>query len=1379
MNLKTIVRAVIIFLFLPVIIYGQKIRFYNSERGLPNSLIHRVSQDDRGYIWLATENGASYFDGIRFTTFKHEHDKPETLASDQIKVIFTDSRGCNWVGTSNGLQIFDREKNSFHDFPLQCPDFNLAPYITSIVESFDKKYILVSVSGYGIMVYDIDSHKIDEGITALLKKLYNNQFIGNLYVDSEGFIWSFAEQGSFCKLNFQSKKLETIRWSSDLTEVSKVAGVSAMSEDPVNRNILIGTYNHGVFIYDRMRNEIRKPKGRSMSKFRIRSLLAERKTSFNSNPSIWIGTEDSGLKKFDRLKEDFIIPDFQYAPIDLDNCKVHSIIQDKQGNIWVGIFQKGLVIIPQLRNNFDYIKISESKGSTSVNMACVTSIIRDDSKNLWIGTDGSGLFKISDDGTKTRFTTENTPLPNNSILTLTVDKRGTLWITTYMGGITTYNSQKGFHSYSNDVELQKVNCTAYDKAADKIYFGTLGHGVKQLSLSNNQIVGFPSSSELGWTNSLSLDKKGILWVGQTGGLRCYDTFDGKEVNTDFSAKMKGVTISSSHEGKDGNLWLGSPQGLFHTQKESGKIEFYNQTDGLPSNSICAVQEGANGQVWISTMNGLSNFDPKTKSFKNYYVHDGLQDNEFRTKASFLDFDGKLLFGGINGISSFYPNRIGQSEKLESKLYFSSLSVLNRPVKYDEALGKKNILDRHISQASKITLKRSQNVFSLDFAVLEYANPQKVVYGYMLEGFDKTWLYTDARYRSATYTNLPSGNYTFRVKAFFEGNSSDKDFVHNEIGIRILPPWYKTWWAFLIYMTIFMFMTLEILFYFINRRIRIQEHLELEKKEMKLSLFTDFSHEIRTPLTLVITPLESMRNSETDTKRKELFNLMYRNVLRTLRLLNQLMDIRKIDNHQFKLRFQKTDMVFFIQDIMKSFEQLAIMRNIDFRLISNLESLEIWLDQVNFDKVIFNILSNAFKFTPDNGYILVSLDTVHNEAHHSTRKGVDEIVELTIVNSGSKIGEKEITLIFDRFYQSKDNNTRSGSGIGLHLAKMIVGMHHGKISAKNIENGVAFTVQIPLGNKHLSAEEISIPEKQNDLYTGIKNEEKLLKESVYVEMPDIQSEPVVFKENKLKRSLVLVDDDVDLCKYVWMELSDKYRTETFADAKDAWKAISTTIPDVVITDLIMPGIDGISLCKKIRQNPETNHIPIIVLTSDVNEDSERQCLEQGADHYLTKPISLELLKSTINQVIQTRETMKNKFSSNLKSDFEEIKISSPDSRLVAKVIETIRKNIDNSEFSVDELSKEVGLSRVHLNRKLKENINISPVNLIKSIRLKQAAYLLINNKVNISDVAYKVGFSSHSYFTNSFKEYFGMAPSEFISKYTDSDEKENLNKLFEN
>ena len=748
------------------------------------------------------------------------------------------------------------------------------------------------------------------------------------------------------------------------------------------------------------------------------------------------------------------------------------------------------------------------------------------------------------------------------------------------------------------------------------------------------------------------------------------------------------------------------------------------------------------------------------------------------RAIHHDCDGKMFFGGINGITAFYPDRIIGREKLMSKIYFSRLTVLNQNVNYDESLGDKNILDRHISQARQIILKKEQNVFSLEFAVLEYANPQKVVYGYMLKGFDTDWRYTDSKNRMATYTNLPEGSYIFQVKAFFEGSSNDQKVVYNDINIRILPPWYKSWWAYLIYLTFFMILIREFLNLLIRRKLRMQERLELERKELKLRMFTDLTHEIRTPFTLVLTPLKSLRESETDGKRKEMINLIYRNALRILRLLNQLMDIRKIDNRQLKMQFQKTDLIFFIKDVMESFEQLAIMRNIDFRLVSNLELLEVWIDQINFDKVLFNILSNAFKFTPDNGYIMVSLDTFKNNSADGLRQDIAEYVKLSIENSGSKIDESEIGRIFDRFYQSRDNTTGSGSGIGLHLAKMIVRLHYGNISIHNVENGVALTIHIPFGKNHLMPTEIVDTSNHKDLYSGIRLGEQLPNEADYIELPQNDDEIVVFKGGKSKRTLVFIDDDADLGKYIRMELSDKYHVEVFTDAREAWKLISTTKPDAVITDLIMPELDGISLCRKIRQNPETNHLPVIILTSATEEESERQCIESGADHYLTKPINLGLLKSTIAQVIQTREMLRNKYRSTVKSDFDEVKMTSPDSRLIAKVIETIRKNIENPEFNVDDLSNEVGISRVHLNRKLKENINISPNNLIKSIRLKQAAYLLINNKVNISDVAYKVGFSSHSYFSNNFKEYFGMAPTEFVMKYTDLDEKESISKLFE-
>jgi DNA-binding response OmpR family regulator/nitrogen-specific signal transduction histidine kinase len=582
---------------------------------------------------------------------------------------------------------------------------------------------------------------------------------------------------------------------------------------------------------------------------------------------------------------------------------------------------------------------------------------------------------------------------------------------------------------------------------------------------------------------------------------------------------------------------------------------------------------------------------------------------------------------------------------------------------------------------------------------------------------------------------------------------------------------------MIYLTLAMLAVWEMMNLLIRRKIRSQEHFELEKKEMKIRMFTDISHEIRTPFSLIMSPLKSMLETEADPKRKEMLNLMYRNVLRILRLLNQLMDIRKIDNHQFQLQFQKTDLILFLNDVMKLFEQLAILRNIEFRLITHHETLEAWIDQVNFDKVLFNILSNAFKFTPDNGYILISLKTVKNDHSTGLKIASDEVIELRIENSGDKIDKSETDHIFERFYQGNNNRKIGGTGVGLHLTQKIVDLHSGHIYAKNTDNGVAFIVNLPLGNKHLSTHNLTKSEHGNTTPPQPRQDEYLPEQTNFNEQP-LPTNWTNAKGSKSKRSLVVVDDDADFGQYISMELGEKYHIEFFTRAKDAWKVISTKIPDAVITDLMMPEVDGISLCKKIRQNPETIHLPVIILTAETDEESETKCIECGADHYLTKPINLELFKITVAQAIQTRETIKNKYKANISPDFEDIIIASHDGKLMAKVLDSIRQNIENPEFNVDDLSREVGISRGHLNRKLKENLNISPSNLIRSIRLKQAAYLLINNKVNISDVAYKVGFSSHSYFSNNFKEYFGMAPTEFVTKYTGLEDKESLNKLFE-
>jgi signal transduction histidine kinase/ligand-binding sensor domain-containing protein/DNA-binding response OmpR family regulator len=1374
MNYKA--RLILLFIyFCPLILTGQKLRFYNSEQGIPSSIIYNVSQDSRGYIWVATGNGVSYFDGINFHTFHRGSSKDGAICSELVKEVYTDSNETCWIATSNGLQIFDYEKNVFRDFDLQYPSFKGKPYISSIIESKGKHQLFVSVSGCGVLVYDIKSHLIDHKTTNILKALYGEEYLGKLFFDDEGNLWSYSEQGTIYKVDIENNHIEKIRWDTEMKKQCKNIAVSSLTTIPGSSDVLIGTYNNGLFIYDEDLKYVRKPIGLKNKCYRIRYLLTEKIQNYDNKLSIWVGTENSGLKIFDYYKEQVETPDIQFSPVDLMNCKVHSLLQDEQGNIWVGIYQKGLLVIPLLNNKFEYIKLSETQKFTDENIACATSIIRDESGILWIGTDGGGLFKINKDGSKVRYTKYNSPLPNNAVVTLAIDKHGTLWISTYMGGITTYNTQNGFKHYSSDKELQKVICSFYNKKNDLMYFGTLGHGIRVLDLNSNTINVFNTNGKFKWMSSLFIDSSEKLWIGGTDAIGCYSINSKKEISLDFAKQLKGQTINSIVEGSDGTIWLGTHTGLYSFNKEENEFDLLNIDDGLSSSMVCSVQQDESNNLWISTVHGLSRYNIKSKQFTNYYSFDGLQDNEYRVSASFKDEDGKMFFGGINGISAFYPSDIDEQEVLDANVFFTQLFVLNEKVIYNERKDKNNILDSHVSDARQITLKHTQNSFSIDFAVLEYANPNRVICGYKLEGFDSDWHYTKMNHRRATYTNIPYGKYKFHVKAFFDGQKSCENISQKEIDILIMSPWYKQWWAYVLYMTLFMLIVWISLDRFLGHVIYIKERNENKIKELKLSMFTDFSHEIRTPLTMIMNPLKSLREKEESEKKRELFDLMYRNVLRILQLINQLMDVRKIDDNKLCMHFQNTDLIFFIKDIMKMFEHIALFRNIDFRLVSNFDVLNVCIDQINFDKVIFNIISNAFKFTPENGYVHI-LVNVDNKISKSNTLG--NLVEICIKNTGSKIPSSDLNRIFDRFYQSRGNINDSGSGVGLHLARNIVGLHFGSIKASNIENGVVFTILIPLGNEHLSQKDLYDEGETANLYSKIIRDD--------LNTTDIDMTSNTIKKNEInpddcndKYSVIIVDNDVEFGQYLKTMLSNSYLTKFYSNANEAWNEISTTLPDAILTDLKMPETDGLMLCKKIKNNSNTNHIPVIIITSSTNEYNEYSCFHYGADHYITKPISIELLKTTVNQVIKTRVVLKNKYNINLNTGLDEVQIASSDNRLIAKVIEAVRKNIENPEYNVDELSNEVGLSRVHLNRKLKANINISPGNLIKSIRLKQAACLLANNKVNISEVAYKVGFSSHAYFSSSFKEYFGMSPSDFVNKCSNSIEKENLRKLFEN
>ncbi len=1358
----------IILIFATVGAEAQMAKMYTSGSGLPSSQINSIYQDSAGFIWISTENGLAKFDGMDFSTIRVDRDNTNSIASDFVLNVFEDSFGTYWVGTSAGLQIFDEEYNSFTKINLNDKEVpSSSQHISDIIQVKYKgeDKILVSTSGHGLYVIDPSTRRTDDKLRNEIREFLPYQFIRKMFADSQGRLWIGTQNGGLGVIELATGKDIT----PSLGNITEIATISSFVEDRVSGNIILGCSNNGILVYENSLHRIRRAKGTSARSCRVESMLRNTIAPQYGDNTILVGVENGGIMLFDMKSEKVTEISIPNIPYNISSLKVHSLTEDNQGNVWVGAYQTGIIVIPKSMFGFEYKNLNQDGNNIAIG-ACVTSIIKDSaSEDFWIGTDGTGIFRAGKDGRITNYTSSNSSLPNNSVLSLAQDKRGTIWIATYLDGLVSWSPKTGFRKFRNQEQLKtdRIASLAYSYESDILFVGTHGNGLSMISLTDEKVIKTYADDNNKWISDLYIDKTGLLWVGTYNGPMCYDhrVKDLIKYRLDESLKTR---VQCFCESSDGKMWIGTGEGLVCYDRDNEKTTTYTENEGLPNNVVNSILEGIDGNLWMGTSNGLSRFNPTTGKFQNYYHHDGLQENEFNARAAYIAEDGKLYFGGINGVTSFYPHIVDQKKHPVPPLYFSDLRVMNEPVAYNPGSEEENVLDRHISKATQITLPKDKNMFSIKFSVLEYTNPLKITYDYMLEGFNNDWQHIRSFSRRISYTNLPAGRYTLKVKAFFDGYP--EDYSYREIGIRILPPWYLSTWALLLYIALAGLAYLGYANWKKKMELRKKELEESEIKEMKLQMFTNISHEIRTPLTLVMNPLKKMRESEDNPKQKELYNLMYRNSLRILRLVNQLLDMRKVDSGQMQLHFLETDVVYFIRDIMKSFDNLAVSNNIHFSISPVNEVTNLWIDQGNFDKIIFNILSNAFKYTPENGSV-----SIHISGLKKNDKILDinakEYIEFVIENSGSSVDERYLDRLFDRFFQTDVKDAKIGSGVGLNLSKMLVELHHGDIRAYNTDEGVAFSIRIPAGNSHLTEEELTKPTNHKDLYTKTSTIEEHSESREDVTYTPAKEEEHK-KQVKSKKNIVLVDDDSEMRAYLKLELETFYNIETCKSGKEAWAKISTTHPDAVVTDFMMEGMNGAELCEKVKKNPETNLIPVIILTSSHDENSQQRCIDSGADRYLTKPVSLEILKSSIVNAISTRDTMRNKYRE-IDYKFDDIKMSDSSNKLVTKVIEVIRANIENSEFGVEDLSREVGMSRVHLNRKLKEIMNISPSNLIKSIRLKQAAYLLLNNDVNISEVAYKVGFSTHSYFSNSFHDYFGMTPKEFVAKYQNCKDEETI------
>lgn len=1335
--------------------------FYTTDNELSSSLINSIYQDKRNYIWISTEDGLNKFDGVRLSTYKNVATDSTTIKNNYVRSLFEDNKNRFWVGCINALHIYNRVTDSFTEIPVYYEGARALPHVTSIIESTEGE-IWMATSGIGVIrIKDEDQIvQTDESLTARLSSLH----LTLVHQDKKGLIWIGSENQGLNCYNPVTDEV-TIFKSPHLIGSNEI---SALCEDEEG-TIFVGTLTNGLYKYDEGKQLFELIPCVGSSKLPVKSMLID------DQRRLLVGTDGQGIKIFNKEKQMLEDYQMQSAPFDFSKMKVHAICQDQAGNIWTGLFQKGVFLAPENPNKFEYWGF-KSHNQNIIGSGCVMSLLIDKENGLWIGTDNDGIYRMNERKEVSHFSPNNTKnAAPNTVISMLEDERGNIWLGSYLRGLVQYDkANKKFNYFTNQLGETASN-TAHDKIFsmiiddnNQLWVGTNGAGLYVFDLDKKEYIQHYSQYNdkdqyyitNDWINCLYFDPQGVVWIGSYNGICSLDiqTNQLKE----YSNILPGNIVYSIYKDSKQHLWIGTTEGLTRLNTQTGESKIYLEQNGLPGNVICGIMEDEEGNIWLSTHSGISKLMVEEERFINYYASDGLQGNEFSMGAHFKAKDGRHYFGGISGVTAFYPNDIN-TQRTPLNLQLTGLYVLNKPVVAGQKSGNNQIINEFISDVDTIQLSYNDNVFALEFSTFDFGFAERISYRYMLEGFNSHWLTTEPGENRINFTNITYGTYHLRVKASIYDSLSDEKLIT----LIISPPWYHTWWARISYFALFILLTWGVIRFMLDR---IQHKNELLKREhaeqiseAKLQFFINVSHEIRTPMTLIISPLEKLISENSDTKVQKTYLLMYRNAQRILRLINQLMDVRKLDKGLMSVAFRETDIIGFIDDLMLTFEYQANKHNIDFKFIHQHEKLNVWVDLGCFDKVLVNILSNAFKFTPENGEITVILNTGHDD---KAEGALSDYYEIIVTDTGDGIEEGKIEQIFERFYQINNNlNVNFGTGIGLHLARSLVELQHGILFARNKadKQGSEFVIRMPLGNSH-----ISDVDKEADVELTVKTPTK---ESIVNTFPEVEQEQDTKPKSKTKYRILIVDDEEEIRQYIKSELSDMYRITEITNGKEALDYILKEKPDLVISDVMMPEMDGTTLTRKIKSNINVNHIPIILLTAKASQEDKAEAFETGADAYVPKPFNIDLLRKRIANILENRERLKHRIVDKEENEtlIKPVVLRSSDQILYEKIIKIINENIADPDLNVEFLANGVGMSRVHMHRKLKELTNQSARDFIKSIRLKQAGELLAGQKLTVSEVAYALGFNNLSHFSNSFRGFHGMSPKEYAEKHRKTNE----------
>ncbi|MFP9114350.1 two-component regulator propeller domain-containing protein [Flavobacterium sp. RHBU_3] len=1316
-KIKVIIRLFSLILSLACLQVAGQVSYtfhhLKTDNGLSNSNVKSLLKDSYGFLWVGTESGLNRYDGYGFKTYT----LPAGVSSD-ISGLAEDGLGNIWIEAGGAYVNYKRDKDRFiTDVPAFLNGLGITVSKNYYLYTDRKKNLWV-FSGKKIFYYDTHLKKLKKFATIAPSSTISNGKTG----DDGHSLYRVYDGGTLLKIDNSGKET--------LIQLPVFVREAIGKSD----NRIFCDANGGLWLYSVKTDRIFYKKD-AVTEWQKIPLTSGVNTQSNSIFSItedaagnvWIGTDHKGVFIYDKATAKVI--NLVHNPnvnTSIASNNVVSLYADNSGVVWMGHSKTG---ISYYHDSFHSIVNAEYAGCKDI-----SAVFQDQKGTVWFGTDGYGLFSTSGGSL------QKIAIPNHPIVGLTGDSKGRIWVGTYTNGLFCYDSGSIKHYTKENSTLASNDIWSLkEDRYGTLWIGTLGGGLQYLTSGSADFkpVSLPGTAA-DYVLDMHYDGGDKLYLGTTKGLGVVDIITHKQQlftgNRTGSMKFKNLLVSTVFADSNGNIWLGHSNGIMLWDTKSDKLYYYSKENGLCDNIIRGFTEDNHSHIWVITSNGVSVLttgrgeDGKLDiSSRNFSTKDGLKENYFNNHAIFKLHTGDIIMGTTEGYTVINPNKMAEKNRPLAQVRFTSLSLGSTEIVADSVYNGRRILTQSIEDTKAITLRYNDKLIGLQFTTGDLINADKVHYAYKLEGFSSQWL--PVQKNGVVFSSLAPGSYKLLVKA------ANSDGVWNNkpsvVYIEVLPPFYLSAWAILLYIVLLSGSA----YYLVRRskrkqqarleqqRLQLEHEQEINLNEMKLRFFTNISHDLRTPLTLISAPLQALLGENLEEGLRGKLEIINKNTGQLMGLINSLLDFRKLDAGGERLNLKPADLVHFVKDKCIPFYAYAAERKISFTIQADVDALPMQFDPAKLERIVLNLVSNAFKYTPEGGTVNVSI----------SREG--DTASLRIADTGQGISDAHKQQIFERFYQAPQTMESTGSGIGLHITAEYVGMHGGTLTVTdNTPQGSVFTVSLPI------QEAVEIENLDDE---------------------DIVEETAPLEKTAATPVLLLVDDNTDFCEFMAATLSGEYSVVVANNGKEAFEKLQQHDVNIVVSDVMMPVMNGIELCRAIKTNIEWSHIPVILLTARTAEEYEVEGLELGADDYLTKPFNLEILKLRIRKFLDWAAKSHRTFSQKPDISPSEITITSLDEQLIEKAIKTVEENIGDPDFTVEALGAAVGLSRSHLYKKLMSITGKGPAEFIRTVRLKRAKQLLEKSQMQVAEIAYAVGFNSPKRFTANFKNEFGLSPSDYL------------------